>query len=87
VLNNAEVAASTTKSHTTDVADGHRPAELVQKWPVEGDVIVEIVDSTIDDIQDYQAAIDRYRERSKNIAILIRRGDLTSYVTVDPRAD
>jgi serine protease Do len=50
-----------------------------------GDVIVEIVDSTINDLADYQAAAERYRDRDKNIAILIRRGELTSYVTVDPR--
>lgn len=61
------------------------PADRARLRP--GDVIVEIVDTTIDDLDDYQAAVDRYNDRSKNIAILIRRGDLTSYVTVDPRAD
>jgi serine protease Do len=61
------------------------PADRARLRP--GDVIVEIVDSTINDMEDYVAAVERYRERSKNIAILIRRGDLTSYVTVDPRAE
>ena len=63
--------------------NGARVTEAVVLRP--GDVIVEIVDSTINDLDDFRAAAERYRDRDKNIAILIRRGDLTSYVTVDPR--
>ncbi len=49
-----------------------------------GDVIVEVVNVPIDDLEDFKNAARRFRERTKQIAVLVRRGDVTSYVTIDP---
>ncbi len=49
-----------------------------------GDVIVEIVKMNIQNVEDFRRASDRFADRTKSIAILIRRGEMTSYVTVDP---
>jgi serine protease Do len=52
-----------------------------------GDVIVEIVNTPVEDLEDFSAAARRYRERTKPIALLIRRGEMTSYITIDPTED
>lgn len=51
-----------------------------------GDVIVEVVNSPIDDLEDFMAAAERYEDRAKPIALLVRRGEMTSYLTIDPAA-
>ena len=64
-----------------DVAPGSA-AEAARVRP--GDVIVEIVNMPVDDLADFRDAARRYRERTKQIALLMRRGAVTSYVTIDP---
>ncbi len=49
-----------------------------------GDVIVEVVNTPIDSLADFVAASERYRDRTKPIALLVRRGEMTSYLTIDP---
>jgi serine protease Do len=64
-----------------DVSAGS-PADKARLRP--GDVIIEIVNVEISGLQDFQQARERFAERDKPIAILIRRGDQTSYLTLDP---
>jgi serine protease Do len=49
-----------------------------------GDVIVEVVNTPIDSLADFMAASELYRDRIKPIALLVRRGEMTSYLTIDP---
>jgi serine protease Do len=65
----------------TDVGPGS-PADAARLRP--GDVIVEIGDMEIAGIDEYLAAVDRLRDAHDPVTLMIRRGDLTSYVTVDP---
>jgi len=65
----------------TEVTSGS-PADQARLRP--GDVIVEIVNAPINDLNDFLATAERLRDRDKPIAILIRRGGMTSYMTVDP---
>lgn len=57
-------------------------AEAARLQP--GDVIVEVVNTPIDNLADFVAASERYRDRTKPIALLVRRGEMTSYLTIDP---
>jgi serine protease Do len=52
-----------------------------------GDVIFEIVTRPVDNVSDFEAARRYYRERTKPIALGIRRGEVTSYISVDPLSD
>ena len=52
-----------------------------------GDVIFEIVTRPVDDVSDFEAARRYYQERTKPIALGIRRGEVTSYISVDPLED
>jgi len=61
------------------------PAEEARVRP--GDVIFEIVTRAVDDVSDFEAARRYYQERTKPIALGIRRGEITSYISVDPLAD
>jgi len=49
-----------------------------------GDVIVEIVNRTIADLDDFRDAIEFYEGRQKPFAILLRRGNASNYVTLEP---
>jgi serine protease Do len=49
-----------------------------------GDVIVEIINSPIDTLDDFRNAARALSDRSQPIAMLVRRGEVTSYMTVDP---
>jgi serine protease Do len=49
-----------------------------------GDVIVEVVNTPIDTLDDFVRVSERYRDRTKPIALLVRRGEMTSYLTIDP---
>jgi S1-C subfamily serine protease len=52
-----------------------------------GDVIVEIGESAIEGLTEYNLATERLRDQQSPITLLIRRGDLTSYVTIEPAGD
>lgn len=67
-----------------DVEPGS-PADEARVRP--GDVIFEVVTRAVDNVQDFQAARRYYQERTKPIALGIRRGEVTSYISVDPLAD
>jgi len=67
-----------------DVSDGS-PADRARLRP--GDVIVEIVNMEISDLNDFRDAQSRFADRSKPIAVLIQRGELTSYLTLEPESD
>jgi hypothetical protein len=41
----------------------------------------------VDDVSDFEAARRYYQERTKPIALGIRRGEVTSYISVDPLED
>ena len=49
-----------------------------------GDVIVEIVNRSISGLGDFRDATEFYEGRDKPIAILLRRGNVSSYVTLEP---
>jgi serine protease Do len=61
------------------------PADEARVRP--GDVIFEIVTRHVDNVSDFEAARRYYQERTKPIALGIRRGEITSYVSVDPLSD
>lgn len=61
------------------------PADEARVRP--GDVIFEIVTRPVDDVSDFEAARRYYQERTKPIALGIRRGEVTSYISVDPLED
>jgi Do/DeqQ family serine protease len=67
-----------------DVEPGS-PADEARVRP--GDVIFEVVTRAIDDVGDFEGARRYYQERTKPIALGIRRGEVTSYISVDPLAD
>jgi serine protease Do len=67
-----------------DVEPGS-PADEARVRP--GDVIFEIVTRPVDDVSDFEAARRYYQERTKPIALGIRRGEVTSYISVDPLED
>jgi serine protease Do len=67
-----------------DVEPGS-PADEARVRP--GDVIFEIVTRPVDDVSDFEAARRYYQERTKPIALGIRRGEITSYISVDPLSD
>jgi len=45
---------------------------------------VEIVNRTIADLDDFRDAIEFYEGRQKPFAILLRRGNASNYVTLEP---
>jgi len=51
-----------------------------------GDVIKEVNDAKVRDVSDYNAAIDRAKAKNprKPIILLIKRGDATQFLAVDP---
>jgi serine protease Do len=51
-----------------------------------GDIIKEVNDAKIKDVYDYNAAIDKARSKSprKPIVLLVKRGDSTQFLAVDP---
>ncbi len=51
-----------------------------------GDIIKEVNDTKIKDVYDYNAAIDRAKSRSpkKPVVLLVKRGDSTQFLAVDP---
>jgi serine protease Do len=51
-----------------------------------GDVIKEVNDNKVKDVYDYNAAIDRAKAKSpkKPIVMLVKRGDSTQFLAVDP---
>lgn len=57
-------------------------ADLARLRP--GDVIFEVVDRPVDSLDDFRAAARDYRDRTRMIALGIRRGEMTSYVSIDP---
>lgn len=61
------------------------PADRARLRP--GDVIVEIVNSSVATLEDFREAARRYRERTKQIAVLVRRGEMSSFVTIDPLSE
>lgn len=61
------------------------PADEARVRP--GDVIFEVVTRAVDNVQDFESARRYYQERTKPIALGIRRGEVTSYISVDPLAD
>jgi serine protease Do len=61
------------------------PADEARVRP--GDVIFEVVTRAVDNVQDFESARRYYQERTKPIALGIRRGEITSYISVDPLAD
>ena len=62
--------------------EANSPADRARLRP--GDVIFEIVDRTVDGMNDFRDAQRRYVDRTRKIAIGYRRGDVTAYATVDP---
>lgn len=61
------------------------PADEARLRP--GDVIFEVVTRAVDNVQDFQNARRYYEERTKPIALGVRRGEVTSYISVDPLAN
>jgi serine protease Do len=68
----------------TDVGQGS-PAEDAGLQP--GDIIQEVNDAKVKDVSDYNAAIDRAKSKNpkKPIVMLVKRGDSTQFVAVDPQ--
>ena len=52
-----------------------------------GDVIFEVVDRPVDDLDDFREAARQYRDRTRMIALGVRRGDMTFYISIDPLED
>jgi len=52
-----------------------------------GDVIKEVNDTKVKDVSDYNAAIDRAKSKNprKPIVMLVKRGDSTQFLAVDPQ--
>jgi len=52
-----------------------------------GDIIKEVNDTKVKDVYDYNAAIDRAKTKSpkKPIVMLVKRGDSTQFLAVDPQ--
>jgi len=67
-----------------DVESGS-PADEARIRP--GDVIFEVVTRPVENVQDFENARRYYQERTKPIALGVRRGEVTSYVSVDPLSD
>jgi len=67
----------------TEVAQGS-PAD--DAGVVRGDVIKEVNDAKVRDVSDYNAAIDRAKAKNprKPIILLVKRGDATQFLAVDP---
>jgi len=67
----------------TDVAQGS-PAD--DAGVTRGDIIKEVNDTKVKDVYDYNAAIDRAKAKNpkKPIIFLIKRGDATQFLAVDP---
>ena len=51
-----------------------------------GDIIKEVNDTKVKDVSDYNAAIDRAKSKNprKPIVMLVKRGDSTQFLAVDP---
>ncbi|HYQ95521.1 MAG TPA: hypothetical protein VER38_00750 [Candidatus Eisenbacteria bacterium] len=51
-----------------------------------GDIIKEVNDTKVKDVYDYNAAIDKAKVKSpkKPIVFLVKRGDSTQFLAVDP---
>lgn len=58
------------------------PADMARLRP--GDVIVEVLDQAIGSVGDFEEAATRYAGREKPVALLVLRGGVTSYITVEP---
>lgn len=67
-----------------DVEPGS-PADEARVRP--GDVIFEVVTRAVDNVQDFESARRYYQERTKPIALGVRRGEITSYISIDPLAN
>jgi Do/DeqQ family serine protease len=67
----------------TDVTEGS-PAD--DAGLQRGDVIKEVNDAPVKEISDYNAAVDRAKSKSpsKPIVLLVKRGDITQFVAIDP---
>jgi serine protease Do len=52
-----------------------------------GDVIKEVNDTKVKDLRDYNAAIDKAKTKTpkKPIVMLVKRGDSTQFLAVDPQ--
>ena len=59
-------------------------ADLARLRP--GDVIFEVVDRPVNSLSDFREAVREYRDRTRMIAVGVRRGEMTSYVSIDPLA-
>ena len=67
----------------TDVGQGSPADDAgVQR----GDIIKEVNDTKVKDVYDYNAAIDRAKSKNprKPIVLLVKRGDSTQFLAVDP---
>ena len=68
----------------TDVGQGSPAADAgLQR----GDIIKEVNDTKVKDVTDYNAAIDRAKTKNprKPIVMLVKRGDSTQFLAVDPQ--
>jgi serine protease Do len=67
----------------TEVAEGS-PSE--ESGLQRGDIIKEVNDAPVKDVFDYTAAVDKARTKSpkKPIVFLVKRGEATQFVAVDP---
>lgn len=73
-----------TKGALVVTVEAGSAADLARLRP--GDVIFEVVDRPIDTLADFREAARQFRDRTRMIAIGFRRGEMTSYVSIDPLA-